>query len=1232
MRTGLLRTLLLAALACIPLEADAASWQWSASGGREQVVVRLDSEMNEEATVRTSPTSLDIQLNAPPSAVNRQGAAPAAAGLVSNVESVGNALRLSLRDPAFGYIVQRRDGNIILEIFSDPLGARWQPSDSRLTTPLPATPSIQAPAPMQTSAPATVPASPPVETQPQAAAVQPVAPATPAQVPGSTPEAASSAPSERTVAGQPSPSQVAPEQASPVASTESATAQTPQPMTSVQPAQQAVAPQSQDVQPGVAEGSVQGAMQESTPQPTSQAQPPQSSSQPSAPEQVDTATSAVQGTIVAPRTSARDVQVHIQIDQPAQQPVNVGTPAGMPGGEHGSMAPLAVSSGADLPVQTDPPGASGPSTTDLSTITQRIENAPPQPDQSGQVRASLNSAVLSSPTAPPPAQEATGAVQAAPQAVQPEPVEQPPQATPQASPNAASDVNVQVASDVMAAQPVNEASPPSVAVEVNVEGQAQASSDRLIAENGSGLRARFNSGGPDVWPKEEGLSSASEAPQVTFAEQMNALSEAAGEEITGSLTVPPEPVAEGVHGAGTEAQKPVEPEILYVDEEGNPVPKPLDVNAMLAQARQLIQSMQYEPALEILEQVKAEPLAPEKREEVLYLISDATTGKYNGKWLEGYEPIVSATSEAMNANLRSPQVPRALERLGMINLRTGNQQDAEGYFGVLHHKYPYDPLVPDVYYALGKDQLGRGQYAEAVQSFQLVMQDYPESQVVRDSARDMAEALYKQGHYERAMTIIDFVDRRWPRIYIDDPSYLLLVADTQFRRGRLDDSLQTYWIYYNLVPDSPSNDQLLLNMGTIYLLKGDLESANTLYAELLRKFPDSQYAPLAVLRQGEEGVFEGNLSVEALFGIFSRPNLRTLPEVAYERLLKEYPTSAEAVAAALRLAVWRLWNREYSAAMDLAEQFLQQHDDSPYASRADEVILRAFAVELAMDLEEQNYDRILSRWERFPQIRGAYATLDDELRVALARAQINRGNETEGFALLRPFLERPQDSKYGEYVYKLNLARALRNEDWQGIVDLGALVENWNLPQAERNELVYAMAIARENMGQTPEAVPLWAQLYSRDDIPLYQKAYANYFMARDAERRRSIHDAYELNKATLRLFERLAVEQPDRADPARVQESLVALMDVTEVANRFAEALEWAEEYAPFVPEDSPEYAAFRFRLARLYRKMGDLARWQFYLEDIIQREPESVFGQMAASELRTHQVARDLSRFTPD
>ena len=90
--------------------------------------------------------------------------------------------------------------------------------------------------------------------------------------------------------------------------------------------------------------------------------------------------------------------------------------------------------------------------------------------------------------------------------------------------------------------------------------------------------------------------------------------------------------------------------------------------------------------------------------------------------------------------------------------------------------------------------------------------------------------------------------------------------------------------------------------------------------------------------------------------------------------------------------------------------------------------------------------------------------------------------------------------------------------------------------------------------------------------------------------------------------------------------------MDVTEVMNRFAESLDWADKYAVFVPKDSPDYASWQFRVARLHRKMGDLGRWRALLDEIVLREPESVYGRMAASELRTQEVARDLTRFTPD
>lgn len=100
--------------------------------------------------------------------------------------------------------------------------------------------------------------------------------------------------------------------------------------------------------------------------------------------------------------------------------------------------------------------------------------------------------------------------------------------------------------------------------------------------------------------------------------------------------------------------------------------------------------------------------------------------------------------------------------------------------------------------------------------------------------------------------------------------------------------------------------------------------------------------------------------------------------------------------------------------------------------------------------------------------------------------------------------------------------------------------------------------------------------------------------LARDAENRQDLRDAYQYNLDTLGMFTQLQDEQSPYADQERIRESIAALMDVTEIAGRYAEALEWANRYALFVPENSPDYAGLQFREAGLHRKMGDMARWQ--------------------------------------
>ena len=176
----------------------------------------------------------------------------------------------------------------------------------------------------------------------------------------------------------------------------------------------------------------------------------------------------------------------------------------------------------------------------------------------------------------------------------------------------------------------------------------------------------------------------------------------------------------------------------------------------------------------------------------------------------------------------------------------------------------------------------------------------------------------------------------------------------------------------------------------------------------------------------------------------------------------------------------------------------------------------------------------------------------------------------------------------------------------------------------------YTTAIAAENLGLEARALPFWRELAANESIPLYQRAYAQYFLARDAERKQNIRGAYQANLDALAMFEDLRNVQSPYASPERESESIAALMDITEIAGRFTESLEWLNRYRNYASENSKDYAGLQLREARLHRKMGDTMRWRSILEDVRRREPESIYGKMASSELNTYEMARDLTRFT--
>ena len=105
----------------------------------------------------------------------------------------------------------------------------------------------------------------------------------------------------------------------------------------------------------------------------------------------------------------------------------------------------------------------------------------------------------------------------------------------------------------------------------------------------------------------------------------------------------------------------------------------------------------------------------------------------------------------------------------------------------------------------------------------------------------------------------------------------------------------------------------------------------------------------------------------------------------------------------------------------------------------------------------------------------------------------------------------------------------------------------------------------------------------------------------------------------------------PNAADLGKIRTQLSSLMDVAETAGRLREALGFAEQYLQYLPAQDTERTAVQYRMARIYRKQGNLDAWKTTLTDIAAKNPGTVYGQLASSELKAAAIAEDAARYSP-
>jgi len=647
-----------------------------------------------------------------------------------------------------------------------------------------------------------------------------------------------------------------------------------------------------------------------------------------------------------------------------------------------------------------------------------------------------------------------------------------------------------------------------------------------------------------------------------------------------------------------------------------------DYQGILTNIRAAIANGELDAAMETLVPLVNDPRLPEElKEEVLYTHADLLFQINRNNLKENFSQVVEAYERAINYDPKSPRLPSALLNLGYVHLTVGNIPEARAYFNLLRKKYPYDPDIPLTYFYWADFYFRKKDYQKAADEFQYIIQKYPDHRITQQAAVGLAKSLKQLEFFKQALDIVEYIEQRWPRYYIDDPDFLILSGYVAYKNKKYDRAKERFWTYVNLLPDGDKADIALARIGDIYLLKGKKRAAKEIYEKTSQKFPDREGGLIAAMRLAEEGIYD-QPSIKDMFSVFDRPyTLR--PQKIYTLISNKYPDSPLAPVALIKLAIWELWNKKELQALKTIDNFLSRYGQKKLRSKALDVGVQAFVQLVHRYVLENNYKQILNAWTKYPFLSQNLTKIDPETRLALATAFLNNNQINQAIKLAQPILDKKIVNQNSFTALALLLNIYFKTEDWNKIIELGEKCKDWSLPKKQKQQLNYALALAYENLDQPSKAMPLWRKLAADIDLPAKQRAYALYFLAQNALSQGDLENVYIFAQEALSIF----LENKD--DIPKIKSCLDLLIQATERTGRKKEALGWALELATYIKEDDPDWPAFQYRLAGLYKLNGDTASWIKILNELINKKPKSLFSKMAQSDLNSAQLLKEAEQY---
>ena len=236
------------------------------------------------------------------------------------------------------------------------------------------------------------------------------------------------------------------------------------------------------------------------------------------------------------------------------------------------------------------------------------------------------------------------------------------------------------------------------------------------------------------------------------------------------------------------------------------------------------------------------------------------------RWILGALALMTLGACGSRGPLLHELGPDELYERGMQKLQEEKWDDAIRSLEQLAARYPTDSRIEEVRFEIGNAYFGKKEFVTAAAEYVRLATDYPSSEYADDSRFKTCEAYYRLSPKPQ-------LDQEYTQAAINHCEALIsYFPQSEFSpraRALVDD------LYAKLAQKDYLN-------GEYYFKRQALDSSIIYYEELISRYPNSEYAPKALLR---------------LVQVYQRLGYAEELEEAKERLLNAFPETDEAEAA-----------------------------------------------------------------------------------------------------------------------------------------------------------------------------------------------------------------------------------------------------------------------------------------------------------------------------------------------